>query len=146
MSDINKNQQQSQVISTINTNTNQQQQYYQAQIQQQQQARQQQLLQASNTLQALITIYEEILPVIYESKQTDSTSSIKSSSNFGYVGYDSNRSMKLYGKFEIVYIQERKLTFKKREFYDVIIYLFCEISQLVLFCFTKLSHTIILES
>jgi hypothetical protein len=116
LSVINKNQQ-SQIISPINTNTNQQQQYYQAQIQQQQQARQQQLLQASNTLQALITIYEEILPVIYE---TDITSNNKSSSNFGYVGYDSSRSMKLYGKFEIVYVQERKLTFKKREFHDVI--------------------------
>jgi hypothetical protein len=61
----------------------------------------------------LITLFEELLPVI----QVDTKSTFAEAlSNNLLVNY------KVSGKFEVCFINERKLNFKKREFYDVNIY------------------------
>jgi hypothetical protein len=59
----------------------------------------------------LINTFETILPVIQESLQPTKTQSTSYS-------YDQNMSVnhRFSGKFEKVYINERKLSFKRREF------------------------------
>lgn len=72
-------------------------------------------------INSLTTIFlaEELLPVIYENKsnenQITNLSSPKRNSDQSHL--NTNR---LFGYFQVCYINERKLTFKKREFTDVI--------------------------
>ena len=58
--------------------------------------------------QTIISIFEEILPVMHDEKSIKLTD------------YQNNMQMnfKIYGKFDVCYINDRKLTFKKREFFD----------------------------
>lgn len=67
----------------------------------------------------LIDLYEEILPVIQENKPPVNDPIMMSSSS--YLNFESSLpvSLRIYGKFEICFINERKLTFKKREFSNV---------------------------
>lgn len=69
----------------------------------------------------LIDLYEEILPVIQENKPPVNDPIMMSSSS--YLNFESSLpvSLRIYGKFEICFINERKLTFKKREFSNVTI-------------------------
>lgn len=64
----------------------------------------------------LIDLYEEILPVIQENKPPVNDPIMMSSSS--YLNFESSLpvSLRMFGKFEICFINERKLTFKKREF------------------------------
>lgn len=67
----------------------------------------------------LIDLYEEILPVIQENKPPVNDPIMMSSSS--YLNFESSLpvSLRMFGKFEICFINERKLTFKKREFANV---------------------------
>ena len=66
----------------------------------------------------LIDLYEEILPVVHENKPPLADPILMSSSSSFF---DSSLpvSLRIFGKFEICYINERKLSFKKREFANV---------------------------
>ncbi len=58
----------------------------------------------------LITLFEELLPVIHADSKASFADAL---SNNLLV------NNKVSGKFEVCFINERKLSFKKREFYDV---------------------------
>ncbi|CAF0711153.1 unnamed protein product [Brachionus calyciflorus] len=71
------------------------------------------------TVEMTILFCEEILPVIYEKKAIDAQYTNVSSPK-RYLDANSN---KLFGYFQVCYIDERKLTYRKREFSDPISYI-----------------------
>lgn len=63
----------------------------------------------------LIDLYEEILPVVHENKTPLNDPILMSSSSTSFFDNNLPVSLRIFGKFEICYINERKLSFKKRE-------------------------------
>jgi hypothetical protein len=81
-----------------------------------------QQLSTSATSKAIIGIFEAILPTIYETNDSfSSSSSFANSTSGSFQNFDQSIpvSLKIFGKFEICHIKERNLTFKKREFNKV---------------------------
>ena len=78
------------------------------------------------TVEMTILFCEEILPVIYEKKAIDAQyTNVSSPKRF----LDAN-SNKLFGYFQVCYIDERKLTYRKREFSDVSLFFSKEIKNI----------------
>lgn len=81
-----------------------------------------QILNYSNNLYNLLEIFESILPVIHENSEPKSDPIMRPSS---YLNYESILpvGLRVYGKFETCPIKERRLTFKKKEFFEPYDYL-----------------------
>lgn len=81
-------------------------------------------IEAPISLINIFEFYEGILPVIHENKETLNDPIMRPYSSC--LNFESSLpvSLRIYGKFEKCYINERKLYFRKKEFFEVFLLAF----------------------
>ena len=67
----------------------------------------------------LLEFFESILPVVHENKETLNDPIMRPNSTGLNLESSLPFSLRIFGKFETIYISERKLTFRKKEFLEV---------------------------